>query len=67
MQLINITNGAVLADVVQLADNFMTRLKGLLGRTGLKSDEALIIQPCKSVHTCFMRFPIDVIFLNNEL
>jgi len=66
MQLINITNGAVLADVVQIAGNFMTRLKGLIGRTGLESDEAFIIQPCKAVHTCFMSFPIDVIFLNNE-
>lgn len=66
MQLINVTNGAVLADFVQVAGNFMTRLKGLIGRTGLKSDEALIIQPCKSVHTCFMSFPIDVIFLNSE-
>lgn len=67
MKLINITNGAVLAGVVQIADDFITRLKGLIGRTGLKSDEALIIQPCKSVHTCFMSFPIDVIFLNKEL
>ncbi|TEB06991.1 hypothetical protein Psch_00529 [Pelotomaculum schinkii] len=67
MKLINITNGAVLANMVQIADDFKTRLKGLIGRGGLKSDEALIIRPCKSVHTCFMRFPIDVIFLNEDL
>jgi uncharacterized membrane protein (UPF0127 family) len=67
MQLINVTNGAVLAGVIQIADDFITRLKGLIGRTGLGSDEALIIQPCKSVHTCFMSFPIDVIFLNEGL
>lgn len=66
MQLINITNGVVLADIVQVASNFKARLKGLIGRTGLKNDEALIIQPCNSVHTCFMSFPIDVIFLNSE-
>jgi uncharacterized membrane protein (UPF0127 family) len=67
MKLINITNGAVLADVIQVASDFKTRLKGLIGRKSLKAGEALIIQPCSSVHTCFMSFPIDVIFLNSEL
>ncbi len=67
MQLMNITNGAVLAEVIRVAGDFKTRLKGLIGRTGLKDDEALIIQPCSSVHTCFMSFTIDVIFLSSEL
>ncbi len=53
----------VIADHVQVADSFFSRLKGLLGRKGLKGGEGLLIIPCKQVHTKGMQFPIDVIFL----
>ena len=42
----------------------MTRLVGLLGRSSLSPGEALVIQPCSSVHTAFMRFTIDVIYID---
>jgi uncharacterized protein len=42
-------------------------MRGLLGRDGLAQGEGLLLKPCGSVHTAFMRFPIDVVFLDREL
>jgi uncharacterized membrane protein (UPF0127 family) len=44
----------------------MTRLRGLLGRSELAADEGLLIRPASSVHMFFMRFAIDVVFLDGE-
>lgn len=52
---------------VEVADTFLRRLVGLLGRAGLPPGNALLIRPCSSVHTCFMRFPIDVVFVDSDL
>jgi uncharacterized protein len=41
-------------------------MRGLLGRHGLESGEGLLLRPTGSVHTFFMRFPIDVVFLSRE-
>ena len=41
-------------------------MRGLLGRAELPSDEGLLLRPAGSVHTFFMRFPIDVVFLDRE-
>jgi uncharacterized membrane protein (UPF0127 family) len=40
------------------------RRQGLLGRSGLREGEGLVLAPCSSVHTAFMRFPLDLIFLD---
>lgn len=64
MQLVNVTNGTVLADHIEVASNFKKRLKGLIGRPGLNQGEAFILLPCNSIHTCFMSFPIDVLFVD---
>ena len=50
----------------ELADSFLTRLRGLLGRRGLATGEGLLIAPAPSVHTCFMRFAIDAVFLDAD-
>ncbi|HZQ74543.1 MAG TPA: DUF192 domain-containing protein [Burkholderiales bacterium] len=42
------------------------RLRGLLGRAPLAPDEALLIEPCASVHTFGMRYPIDLAFLDRN-
>lgn len=47
-----------------VAKSFVGRTVGLLGKSYLPSDEGLLIVPCNSVHTLFMRFAIDAIFLN---
>jgi uncharacterized membrane protein (UPF0127 family) len=59
----NTTAGAVLAGSVEAAVDSTSRRRGLLGRTGL-DDAALVIAPCNAVHTFFMRFPIDVVFVD---
>ncbi|SHH24673.1 DUF192 domain-containing protein [Massilia sp. CF038] len=51
---------------VRLARHFWTRLVGLLGRSAIGHDEALLLMPCSNVHTFFMRFPIDVVFLSKD-
>lgn len=66
MQLINKTNGSILANNVEMAGNFTKRLKGLMGRPVLKRGEAMILYPCSSIHTFFMNFPIDVLFIDRN-
>ena len=60
-------DGALVCERTSVADSPFTRLKGLLGRNGLEAGEGLLLRPASSVQTCFMRFPIDVVFLNREL
>src|SRR3990172_1609692 len=56
--------GAVVAPRVEEAARWGLRLKGLLGRAHLEPGEGLHIVPCSSIHMFFMRFPIDVAFLD---
>lgn len=67
MQLVNSSNGTVLANHTEVAGNFKERLKGLMGRSVLNHGEALILMPCNCIHTCFMNFPIDIIFIDQEM
>lgn len=54
---------AVVADRAIIAAGLRQRLVGLLGRSFLDAGEALILPRCSSIHTWFMRFSIDVLFL----
>ena len=58
--------GAVLCEQCTLADSPMKRARGLLGRTSLRSKEGLFLAT-SAIHTCFMRFPIDAVFLDKEM
>lgn len=58
----NARNGAVLASALRVALSSADRRRGLLGRDRLPPGEGLALAPCMSVHTWFMRFPIDVLF-----
>jgi uncharacterized membrane protein (UPF0127 family) len=62
----NLTRSTVLATRLDVADSGPKRNKGLLGRDGLASGEGLWIVPCESVHTFFMRFPIDLVYLDRK-
>ena len=57
-------DGEVLASL-EVADSRRARSRGLLGRDGV--DGALLLRPCRSVHTLGMRFPIDVAFCDDDL
>lgn len=63
----NRSTGRTLAARVRLADTPATRSKGLLGRDRLDPEEGLWIVPCPMIHTFFMRFAIDVVFLDRRL
>ncbi|MBL8172036.1 MAG: DUF192 domain-containing protein [Acidobacteria bacterium] len=59
--------GQCLAEEVALANTFYTRLRGLMFRRRLAPTEALWLRPCNGVHTFWMLFAIDVLFLDREL
>jgi uncharacterized protein len=60
-------DGRVVCERCRVADKPWTRLRGLLGRRGLPEGEGLLLRPVAAIHTWFMRFPIDVVFLDREL
>ena len=62
----NAGRGAVLGTRVALADRWLPRLRGLLGRTRLDPGEGLLLTPCGSVHMLGMRFAIDVALLDAD-
>ena len=66
LQVTNLTRGSEIAARVRRADRAWSRLVGLLGRSSLAEDEGLLLTPCTSIHTLFMRFPIDILYLNRE-
>jgi uncharacterized membrane protein (UPF0127 family) len=59
--------GQVVSELCQIADGFFRRGRGLLGRKDLPRGQGMLIRPTWSVHTAFMRFAIDVLFLDEEL
>jgi len=66
MTALNIRNGKQLADNLTAADDLFKRMKGLLGKDKLLAGEGLWIKPCMSIHTFFMKFPIDIVFLDKR-
>ena len=58
--------GEVLIQKVWIADGFFSRGIGLLGRGGLAEGEGLLLSPCSAVHTCLMRFAIDIVYLSED-
>jgi uncharacterized membrane protein (UPF0127 family) len=67
MSRILMTEGMVLVEHILFAETTSERMKGLLGRSGLDRNTAMLIRPCRSIHMWFMRFPIDAAFLDAEL
>lgn len=66
MTLLNVTRDVTLATDVRRAVSPWARMVGLLGRASLDQGEGLMITPCRAVHSWFMRFPIDVLFLDRD-
>ena len=65
--IVNLTRGSVVSERGVIADRARTRMRGLLGRRTLPSGEGLLLKPAPSIHTAFMRFPIDAVFLDANL
>lgn len=63
---INLTRNSELADRLEIAGSGGDRRKGLLGRDSLRAGDGLWIVPCEAVHTFFMRFAIDLVYLDRK-
>jgi uncharacterized protein len=63
---VNVTRNTQIANRAEIAGSGMKRSKGLLGRKGLAPGEGMWIIPCEAVHTFFMQFPIDLIYLDRN-
>jgi len=66
LRVVNADRGAVLGTRIALADRWLARLRGLLGRPEPAAGEGLLLVPCGSVHMLGMRYPIDVALLDAE-
>jgi uncharacterized protein len=58
--------GVVVADHVEVADSVLSRFRGLMFRDHLPEGHGLALRPCKSIHMFFMRFPLDVVFVDGD-
>lgn len=56
-----------IAGRVAVADNFFTRFRGLMFRKDLAPGEGLLLKNCSAIHCCFMRFPIDAVYLDDGM
>ncbi len=63
---INRRTGRLIAGRVRVAQDLKSRHVGLLNRGSMGVDEGLLIKPCNSIHTFFMKFGIDVVFLSRQ-
>jgi uncharacterized membrane protein (UPF0127 family) len=64
--IVNLTSGRCVC-VGELADRPLLRMRGLMGRRVLPAGEGLLLRPAPGIHTAFMRFPIDALFLDRDL
>jgi uncharacterized membrane protein (UPF0127 family) len=64
---IRTVDGAVVCTHCAIASSPLARMKGLLGRSGLDSDEGLVFPGTGSIHMFFMRFAIDAVFCDRDL
>lgn len=65
-KIMDINNNVIITQSARHTRTYFQRLLGLMFRKALAPDEALIINPCSSVHTHWMRFAIDVIYVNKQ-
>jgi uncharacterized protein len=61
----NASRASVLADRVAIAASLAGRLRGLLGTRALDQGEGLLIRPCRQVHSFFMQYALDLVFLDS--
>jgi uncharacterized membrane protein (UPF0127 family) len=66
MKVYNKAKQTLIADKCEIADNFFTRFKGLMGKKELPVGFGLFIKPCNGIHMFFMKIPLDIIFIDKE-
>ena len=62
----NVTRGTVLGEAIDIADTSAKRTTGLLKHSELRAGEGLWIVPCEGVHTFFMKFPLDLVYIDKK-
>lgn len=63
---VKLSNGEVICRKMIVASGLIERMKGLMFSEGLPDCDGFLIKPCNSIHTFFMRYPLDVIFLDKD-
>jgi uncharacterized protein len=63
---LNNEKAELLIENLEIAESFFARAQGLLGRKNLSAQNALWIKPCNNIHTFFMKFTIDCVFVNKN-
>ena len=63
----NLTRETPVCEQATLADRPLARMRGLMGRRGLPAGRGLLLSPAPAIHTAFMRFEIDALFLDRDL
>lgn len=66
MKIVHKKSQFVFGNNIKHADGFFSRLKGLMFVDEMKDMDGLLLEPANSIHNCFVRFPIDVVFLSHE-
>ena len=66
VRIFNTSRNTVLCEHCGIADNFLTRARGLLGRSSLPPGEGLLLAKCSSIHMFHMKFALDVVFLTHD-
>jgi uncharacterized membrane protein (UPF0127 family)/CheY-like chemotaxis protein len=64
---VNLTTGSVVCEEVEIADRARRRMRGLLGRRALPAGDGMLLEPAPSIHTAFMRFAFDAVFMDGTL
>lgn len=59
-------NQKILSSNILVADDLSSRLIGLMFRKAPVNSDGLLIDPCNSIHTCFMRYPLDIVFISKN-
>jgi uncharacterized protein len=66
LQVQNVTRNRDLGDRIRWANTRWLRLRGMLGRPEPQPGEGLLIEPCRGVHMFWMKYPLDIVFLDKE-
>lgn len=65
--IVNSTQDNVVCERTEIAGTLWRRLRGLLGRASLPPGQGLLLEPEPSIHSAFMRFEFDAVFLSREM
>lgn len=66
IKIVNVNTEHTIANETIIADSFFKRLRGLMFVKSFEEDKALLINPCNMIHTFFMNFPLDILFISKD-